>query len=121
MVESLKSHRGSSLAKKICESHYIRISNNYNYVSTNADGLTFWINPDASRLTEDWSIIINNIDERKLYVFFIPANTFNVTNFKTRKNPQLQLDIQIDISSKNFEDRRSKIRFAPYKVAELTY
>ena len=61
------------------------------------------------------------MDERKLYVFFIPANTFNVTNFKTRKNPQLQLDIQIDISSKNFEDRRSKIRFAPYKVAELTY
>jgi hypothetical protein len=119
--ENLKGAAGKNFALNLCKENYIRTARNVNYVSDNENGLTYWINPDATRLSDDWTIIINNIEERKLYVFFIPAYTFSVSDFKTRMQHQLQLDIQIDVSSVSFQDTRSKIRFAPYKVAELTY
>lgn len=88
------------------------------FASTNASTGEFWANPNVKFLKCDWSFILNDIKNRKLYLLDIPKNTFDKTTLPL-KTPDL---LQISLDSKTLISTYSdKTDFRPYKVTEVSY
>lgn len=88
------------------------------FASANASSGNFWANPNIEFLKCDWSFILNDIKNRKLYLLDIPKNTFDKTTLPL-KTPDL---LQISLDSKTLISTYSdKTDFRPYKVTEVSY
>ena len=88
------------------------------FASTNVRTGEFWANPNVGFLKCDWSFILNDIKNRKLYLLDIPKNTFDKTALPL-KTPDL---LQISLDPETLINRSSdKTDFSPYKIAEVSY
>ena len=88
------------------------------FASTNRASGTFWANPNVEFLKCDWSFILNDIKNRKLYLLDIPKNTFDKTKLPLKTPDLLQISLEPETLISTYSDRTA---FRPYKVAEISY
>lgn len=105
--------------------------NNCNYASKNTTTNLYWANPLTNRLKGDWYLILDDYKKRKLYLFYIPYNTFKaipsyvlgdgITELKLKGENYDFLDLQINYGDPNFTDTRSHIKFNKFLVTSTVY
>lgn len=105
--------------------------NNCNYASKNTTTNLYWANPLTNRLKEDWYLILDDYKKRKLYLFYIPCNTFKaipsyvlgdgITELKLKGENYDFLDLQINYGDPNFTDTRSHVKFNKFLVTSTVY
>ena len=123
-AEAPKIDRGEmrkSLAMKMFRERGKYIDKNITYSSKNRTTYNYWANPDFAVLEEDWTLILNDWVNRKLYLFRIPAKTISATELKARNDKPNLIDIQILEDNPNFVDRRSEYCFRRFLVDEIDY
>lgn len=92
-----------------------------NFSSRNKSGYCYWSNPSIDVLSEDWSLILNDLDKKKLYLFNIPKNSIDELEVKVRSDRQNLIDLQIMYDDPTFTDNRSGISFKEFFVDEIDY
>ncbi len=90
------------------------------FASKNSGARVYWANPSIEVLNNDWSLILNDCDESKVYLFIIPAGSFSESDFCVRAD-RPRMEIRIAYSDPSFTDTRSGVSFARYKVDEVEY
>lgn len=91
------------------------------FSSRNKSAFCYWSNPDLGVLCEDWSLILNDTDKGKLYLFNIPQNSIDEFEVKVRSDKQNLIDLQIMYDDPTFTDNRSGISFKEFFVDEIEY
>jgi hypothetical protein len=103
----------------------IELPNNVSYGKLQESKNWFWVNPDVSFLSTDWTLILNNQVEKKITIIRIPKNTFRASLEKIDGFLILRKDkpnyIDLNISAKDFIDQRSKIEFKNYIKEVINY
>jgi hypothetical protein len=103
----------------------IELPNNVSYGKLQESKNWFWVNPDVSFLSTDWTLILNNQVEKKITIIRIPKNTFRASLEKIDGFLILRKDkpnyIDLNISAKDFIDQRSKIEFRNYIKEVIKY
>ena len=90
------------------------------FASKNIGARIYWANPSFEVLNNDWSLILNDCDESKVYLFIIPAGSFSESDFCVRAD-RPRMEIRIAYGDPSFTDTRSGVSFARYKVDEVEY
>lgn len=90
------------------------------FASKNSGARIYWANPSFEVLNNDWSLILNDCDESKVYLFIIPAGSFSESDFCVRAD-RPRMEIRIAYGDPSFTDTRSGVSFARYKVDEVEY
>jgi hypothetical protein len=103
----------------------IELPSNVSYGKLQESKNCFWVNPDVSFLSTDWTLILNNQVEKSITIFRIPKNTFKASLEKINGFLILRKDkpnyIDLNISAKDFIDQRSKIEFRNYIKEVIKY
>jgi hypothetical protein len=103
----------------------IELPSNVSYGKLQESKNWFWVNPDVSFLSTDWTLILNNQVEKSITIFRIPKNTFKASLEKINGFLILRKDkpnyIDLNISAKDFIDQRSKIEFRNYIKEVIKY
>ncbi len=113
-----------SAAKEFLAKKGVRISNKLTYAAYNERTDGFWANPKPDNLKEEWTLILNNKITGKLVVLIVPPNSIgleseNVNGLKIRRDrPVIDLVISDD---GEYTDKRSKVSFKPFVVAQYSY
>lgn len=117
-----------SSAMRRCQDLGISIKSNACTFSSQNQGHTgnnkYWANPDFKKLQDDWWLILNDIDRKQLYVFFIPSGEIKHNELRARKDKSHQIDIQIhynDHHYPNFTDSISKLNFKRWLIKTIPY
>lgn len=88
----------------------------------NKNGKIFWANPDIECLKKNWCLILNNIDNRELRIFSIPADSINATGVKTREHQgKTLIDLEILSNDLDYTCRACKIKFVQWYVRTIKY
>ena len=90
------------------------------FSSSNSRNGVYWANPNPKFLHLDWSLILNDIKNRKLYLLNIPKNTFKSENISLKSPDYELLDIRLDPHTL-INTAPDKTNFASHKVAEVSY
>ena len=123
-AEMSKVNRGEmrkSLAIKLFRERGKFIDRNVTYSSKNRTTYNYWSNPNFSALNEDWTLILNDWVNHKLYLFRIPSNSIHASQLVGRNDQPDLIDIQILEDNPNFVDRRSDFSFKNFLVDEIQY
>ena len=91
------------------------------FASKNTGAYNYWANPDDYYVKYDWSLILNDWMERKLYLFNIPAGSISDNVLVPRADKPDKIDLQIMYNDVTFTDNRSGFSFAKYLVGEVNY
>lgn len=110
-----------SQALQILRSEGLNIQGHITFSSENSGVLKYWANPSITYLFYDWWVILNDIDNRILYAFNIPANSINERSVVVRSDKTELMDIQINYNDDSFMDSRSKICFKQWLVKSVHY
>ena len=123
-TETVKVDRGEmrkTLAVKMFKERGRYIDKNVTYSSKNRTTYNYWSNPNFSVLEEDWTLILNDWVNHKLYLFRIPRNSISASELVGRNDQPDLIDIQILEDNPNFVDRRSDFSFRQFLVDEIKY
>ena len=123
-TETVKTDRGEmrkTLAVKMFRERGRYIDKNVTYSSKNRTTYNYWSNPNFSVLEEDWTFILNDWVNRKLYLFRIPRNSISASELVGRNDQPDLIDIQILEDNPNFVDRRSEFSFRRFLIDEMDY
>ena len=123
-TETVKTDRGEmrkTLAVKMFRERGRYIDKNVTYSSKNRTTYNYWSNPNFSVLEEDWTFILNDWVNRKLYLFRIPRNSISASELVGRNDQPDLIDIQILEDNPNFVDRRSDFSFRRFLIDEMEY
>ena len=123
-METVKVDRGEmrkTLAVKMFKERGRYIDKNVTYSSKNRTTYNYWSNPNFSVLEEDWTLILNDWVNHKLYLFRIPRNSISASELVGRNDQPDLIDIQILEDNPNFIDRRSDFSFRRFLVDEIDY
>lgn len=90
-----------------------------NYAVLSQDGKTFWMNPRVERLKDDWWLILNDTEEKKVHVLFVPKGSLRKEQFLVRSDKPYYLDIHIEKGA--FVERKSGVDFSPYFLEVVSY
>lgn len=123
-TETVKVDRGEmrkTLAVKMFKERGRYIDKNVTYSSKNRTTYNYWSNPNFSVLEEDWTLILNDWVNHKLYLFRIPRNSISASELVGRNDQPDLIDIQILEDNPNFIDRRSDFSFRRFLVDEIDY
>lgn len=103
----------------------IELPTNVSYGKLQESKNWFWVNPDVSFLSTNWTLILNNQVEKKITIIRIPKNTFEASLEKLDCFLILRKDkpnyIDLNISADDFVDQRSKIKFKDYIKEVISY
>lgn len=110
-----------SRAKRLIYNKGVSLYNNVTFASKNNGAYNYWANPELSLLDRDWSLILNDWKNRKIYLFNIPAKSIARSEFVTRRDKPYLIDLQIMYEDPTFTDNRSGYSLLQYKVAEINY
>lgn len=111
-----------SQAIKLCLKRNFKLSTNVTFASqNNSFSKCFWANPQFAFLNSDWTLILNDIDKRKLYLFLIPAQSISKEQLIPKSNNPMLIHLEIMYNDYNFTDRKSEFRFAKFKIGEIEY
>lgn len=91
------------------------------FASKNSGARIYWANPSFEVLNNDWSLILNDKNENKLYLFTIRARDISPSELRGRADVPERIDLQILYDDPSFTDTRSGVSFARYKVDEVEY
>ena len=94
---------------------------NVTFASKNRSAYNYWANPDVDILNYDWSLILHDWINKKIYLFNIPANSIALDELTVRSDKPHQIDLQIMYNDKTFTDNRSGLKFSDYLVAKINY
>ena len=123
-TEMAKTDRGEmrkSLAMKMFRERGKYIDKNITFSSKNRSTYNYWANPDFSVLKEDWTLILNDWVNHKLYLFRIPAKTISANELIARNDKPNLIDIQILEDNPSFVDRRSEYSFRRFLIDQIDY
>lgn len=98
-----------------------KIAETVTFASKNRSAYNYWANPNIDVLKNDWSLILNDVARRKLYLFNIPAKTISEYAVTLRADNQELIDLQIMYNDSTFTDNRSRISFIKFKADEIDY
>lgn len=107
-------------AIKLCRKNGFANSGEITFSSTNKGNGVFWSNPNVRLLSEDLWLLLNDKEEKKLYVLFIPKKSINVNELIIRGDKQKLIDLQIK-NDGSFVDSRSKYSFKKYLKTSIKY
>ena len=110
-----------SKAKSLLRSKGYSLFYNVTFASKNNGANNYWANPELNLLNEDWSLILNDWKNRKIYLFNIPAKSIVKSELVMRRDQPNKIDLQIMYEDSTFTDNRSGYSFSKYKVAEINY
>ncbi len=96
------------VGQTITKAHVI-VKNNY-----------YWANPLMSVVDHDWSLILDDQINKIFYIFEVPEHSMSVDQFKIR-NDVPKLEIEIEWNNRDFLELCRGIKFADYKVGEISY
>lgn len=123
-VEQDKVDRGEmrkSLALNIFKARGNRIAKNVTYASKNRATYNYWANPNFFVLEDDWTLILNDWVNRKLYLFDISRNSLSASQLVPRADQKDLIDIQIPDDIPGFVDKRSGVCFVKFLIDEIDY
>lgn len=101
---------------------YANLNNsNTTFSSQNSNNNKFWANPQINTLNREWWLILNDIDNRRLSLFHIPAHTITEDLVTVRADKPNLIDIQINYDDNDFTDSRSDISFARWLETAINY
>ena len=123
-TEAIKVDRGDmrkTLAIKMFKERGRYIDKNVTYSSKNRTTYNYWSNPNFAVLEEDWTLILNDWVNQKLYLFRIPRHSIPASELVGRNDQPDLIDIQIFEDNPNFVDRRSGFSFKIFLVDEIQY
>lgn len=101
---------------------YTNLNNsNTTFSSQNSNNDRYWANPNIALLNSDWWLILNDIDNSRLSLFHIPAQTITEDLVVVRADNQNLMDIQINYDDNEFTDSRSDIPFATWLETSIDY
>ena len=90
----------------------------YTFASKNTGNKSlYWANPGFSFLNEAWSLILNDWENRILYIFNIPAGSFRASQFYPKSESLINLQLRVD----DFTDCFAGADFKPYQKGEIKY
>lgn len=109
--------RAKKYAKLFLEENGIIIDKDFSYAKRLDEKNEFWLNPRVTKLDDDWTLVLNNQVESKIYLLEVPKNTFHLNSeakngLKVRKDMPQRIDLSID--SETFIDKRSKCSFKSF-------
>lgn len=111
-----------SIAIELFKKCDFSVSGNITFSSeNNSYGRKFWANPKLDFLKNDWWLILNDIGNREIHLFFIPANSLSYRDIYLRSDKTNLIDLQINYNDYNFEDSRSKVHFRKWLKKTLKY
>lgn len=90
-----------------------------NYAVLSQDGKTFWMNPRVERLEDDWWLILNDTEEKRVHVLFVPKGSLGKERFLARNDKPYYLDIHIEKGT--YIERKSGVDFSPYLFEDVAY
>ena len=109
-------------AIKLCLKRNFKLSTNVTFASqNNSVSKCFWANPRFDYLNNDWTLILNDKDKRKLYLFLIPAQSISKEQLTPRSDNPMRIHLEIKYNDHNFTDRKSEFRFEKFKIGEIEY
>lgn len=109
-------------AIKLCLKRNFKLSTNVTFASqNNSVSKYFWANPRFDYLNNDWTLILNDKDKRKLYLFLIPAQSISKEQLTPRSDNPMRIHLEIKYNDYNFTDRKSEFRFEKFKIGEIEY
>ena len=108
-------------AKHLCIMNGLNIDGNITFASKNAGVGKYWANPNINILKNNWWLILNDFNNRKLIVLKIPANTIRESEIKVRSDMPEKIDLQINYLDNNLTDSRSGIEYAKWKIKIIEY
>ena len=91
------------------------------FASKNRTAYNYWANVDIHYLNHDWFFILNNWEEKELYLFKIPANSLTKYDIVTRNDKPNTIDLQIIFEDPLFTDSRSGVSFKKYLIEKVNY
>ncbi len=109
-----------SNAVKLFRARGKNINKAVTFSSKNKASFLYWSNPDFSVLEEDWTLILNDWVNKKMYLFDIPANSISFGELIPRADKAEKIDIEI-FDDNTFTDKISRYSFAKYLVDEVSY
>ncbi len=91
------------------------------FASKNTTTYRYWANPQVSVLKEDWTLILNDWANRKLYLLKIPKNTIGegILGIRVLNGKEL-LNIQI-VDDEELTDKVSSYKFRPFVKDQVDY
>lgn len=123
-IEAAKVDRGDmrkTLAIKMFKERGRYIDKNVTYSSKNRTTYNYWSNPNFAFLNEDWTLILNDWVNHKLYLFRVPRNSISDSELIGRNDQPDLIDIQIQDDNPNFVDIRSGFSFRQFLVDQIDY
>ena len=90
-----------------------------NYAVLDQAGKSWWLNPRRERLEGDWWLLLNDTEEKKVHVLFVPKGSLGKEKFLVRSDKPYYLDIHIEKGT-NVE-RKSGVDFSPYLFEDVPY
>ena len=123
-TEAVKVDRGDmrkTLAIKMFKERGRYIDKNVTYSSKNRTTYNYWSNPNFDFLNEDWTLILNDWVNHKLYLFRVPRNSISDSELIGRNDQPDLIDIQIQDDNPNFVDIRSGFCFRQFLVDQIDY
>ena len=91
------------------------------FASKNRAVANYWANPSFDVLDVDFTLILNDVVGRKLFLFIIPAYSINRSQLISRSDKPDLIDLQIMYGDETFTDNRSKYSFSKFLITELKY
>ncbi|MCI5519265.1 MAG: hypothetical protein MR424_05415 [Treponema sp.] len=110
-----------SQALQLLRASGLNIHGQITFSSENSGVYKYWANPSITYLYNNWWIILNDVDNRILYVFYIPANSIDEKDVVVRADKPELMDIQINYNDRSFMDSRSKICFKQWLIKYVNY
>ena len=90
-----------------------------NYAVLDQAGKSWWLNPRTERLEDDWWLILNDTEEKKVHVFFVPKGSLGKERFLARSDKPYYLDIHIEKGT--YVERKSGVDFSSYLFEDVAY
>lgn len=116
--------RAKGVAIEYLERRFVPVGSHNNYASLKSDGTEYFLNPQRSRLSVDWTIVLNNTDRHELVVLEVPAGSLRMADggrggLMPKSNNASQMDLHLSVDG--LKDRRSGVDFSKYLVGRVTY
>ena len=96
-------------------------NSNVTFASKNKASNCYWANPLFDALTQDWYLILNDWHNKTLHLFKIPVHALKADDLVCRADNEEKIDLQITYNDTTFTDGRSKISFARFLIASISY
>lgn len=116
-----KSILSKSEIEQICRRNNFYIRGNFTKASKNSSQDLYWANPNIDFIKDDWYLVLDDTYNQKLYCFYIPENTINLSSLKVRHDKQDLIDLQIQYNDNSFVDTRSGISFSRWLEKTISY